>query len=307
MSSWPLTQNPRQHYYKSRQGSILGIVLHVTAGAEDTDMVGVDGSAESTLRYGQTTTRAASWHGIVDSDSVIDCLPDDYTAFHVRGFNSRTLGLEIANIDAKWSGKPQKWVDATLLNAARWCAPRVQRYGLPMQLCTKSEVERAIAHGRPFGFTFHSYLDPARRIDPGRDFPWQRFSEMVDRLNRPAAKAEPKPEDDIMASIDELRELLRHELSENANTTVDRLLRHKLGEPNRRGVRYTFEQYVTATNRKVSAALANDDSLRALVRSTADRGGTPDEIADAVVTALHDAAAVEAEPEQPEPDKASDG
>ena len=172
--SFPLLANPNRHFYTTRRGRILGIVLHVTAGLED--FTPPDLGAESTIRYGLSNTRAASWHGIVDSDSVIDCLPDSYTAFHVVGYNSTTLGLEIANRDAKWAGKPQWWVDATIANAAAWCRPRVAKYGLPVNLADKAEVDRCIRAGRPFGFTYHRYLDPTRRIDPGRDFPWQKFA-----------------------------------------------------------------------------------------------------------------------------------
>ena len=172
--SYALTANPRHHYYTSRRGKILGIVLHVTAGLED--FTPPDSGAEATIRYGLSNARPASWHGIVDSDSVIDCLPDSYTAFHVIGYNSQTLGLEIANRDAKWAGKPQWWVDATIANAAAWCRPRVAKYGLPVSLADKAEVDRCIRAGRPFGFTYHSMLDPKRRIDPGRDFPWQQFA-----------------------------------------------------------------------------------------------------------------------------------
>ena len=173
MATYALTQNPNRHYYTTRRGRILGIVLHVTAGLED--FTPPDSGAESTVRYGQSNLRPASWHGIVDSDSIIDCLPDTYTAFHCIGYNSGTLGLEMANRDARWAGKPEPWVGNTLRNAATWCRPRVQKYGLPVRLADKAEVDRCIRAGRPFGFTYHSMLDPKRRIDPGRDFPWTRF------------------------------------------------------------------------------------------------------------------------------------
>lgn len=176
--AYPLLSNPNRHYYTSRNGRILGIVLHVTAGLED--FTPPDNGAEATVKYGQGNTRAASWHGIVDSDSIIDCLPDGYTAFHVVGYNSRTLGLEIANRDAKWGTKPAWWVDSTLRNAAAWCRPRVKKYGLPIQLASKGQVDSALRAGRPFGFSYHYYLDPRNRIDPGKDFPWTKFRALVE-------------------------------------------------------------------------------------------------------------------------------
>ena len=172
--AYPLLANPNRHFYTTRRSPILGIVLHVTAGLED--FTPPDDGAEATVRYGLRNSRPASWHGIVDSDSIIDCLPDTYTAFHVIGYNSGTLGLEIANRDARWTGKPEPWVGNTLRNAATWCAPRVKKYSLPVRLSTRAEVDRAIAAGRPFGFAYHSALDPKRRIDPGKDFPWDRFA-----------------------------------------------------------------------------------------------------------------------------------
>ena len=172
--AYPLLANPNKHFYTTRRSPILGIVLHVTAGLED--FTPPDNGAEATVRYGQSNTRAASWHGIVDSDSIIDCLPDAYTAYHCIGYNSSTLGLEIANRNAVWKGKPEAWVDNTIANAAKWCAPRVKTYGLPVKLSTKAQVDAAIKAGRPFGFTYHSYCDPTRRIDPGRDFPWEQFA-----------------------------------------------------------------------------------------------------------------------------------
>jgi N-acetylmuramoyl-L-alanine amidase len=174
--AYPLELNPARHYYPTRRGPILGIVLHVTAGAQDLDMVGDDGSAWSTIRYSQATDRPSSYHGIVDSDTIVDTLPDSFTAFGATGYNSRCLHLEIANLDATWVGKPAAWVDATLRNAAAWCRPRVARYGLPARLSSKTQVDAALAAGRPFGFTYHSWLDPARRRDPGKDFPWQQFA-----------------------------------------------------------------------------------------------------------------------------------
>ena len=175
--AYPLLANPNKHYYPTRNSPILGIVLHVTAGLED--FTPPDSGAEATIRYGQSNTRPASWHGIVDSDSVIDCLPDNYTAFHCIGLNSPSLGLEIANRDAKWATKPEPWAGDTLKNGADWCRPRVAKYGLPIRLSTAAEVRAAVNAGRPFGFTYHRYMDPSRRIDPGFDFPWNRFETLL--------------------------------------------------------------------------------------------------------------------------------
>lgn len=178
-------------YSTRRNGPVLGIVLHVTAGLQDTDMVGPDHSAEGTASWALSSKAEVSWHAGVDSDSIVPCLPDTYTAWHAKGYNSRTWGVEISNRDAVWGNKPKDWTEATLRNAAKACAPIVKKYGLPLQRVTRSTVDARIAAGKPFGFTYHSYLSDIR-VDPGKDFPWDRFIALVKaELNPPAPKPQP--------------------------------------------------------------------------------------------------------------------
>lgn len=168
---------PSGMFYTTRRGrKVLGVVLHVTAGLQDLGMSGVDDSAEGTNRWGAGKNRAdASWHVCVDSDSIDYALPSAYTAWHVVGYNGPTIGLEIANRDARWDNKPAAWVEATLRNAARAAAGYVKTYGLPLQLASKAQVDRALATNTPFGFTYHMWLDPVNRRDPGTTFPWNTF------------------------------------------------------------------------------------------------------------------------------------
>lgn len=180
-TNYPLTGNPHRHYYTTRNRSVLMAVQHITAGLSD--FVDDDSSAESTVRYSASTATVASYHGIVDSDSVIDCLPDSYTAFAqgVSGhnFNSTALSLEIGLRDPDWLKPPKAWVDATIRNAARWWAPRVERYGIPLRVMTdRDEIDRLLAANKPVGFVEHHVLDPFNRADAGyisryiTTFPW---------------------------------------------------------------------------------------------------------------------------------------
>lgn len=196
---------PSGMYYATRRtptGVVLGIVLHVTAGLQDLGMVGVDDSAEATNRWGATRNRGkSSWHCCVDTDSIAPALPDTYTAWHVVGYNGPTWGLEISNLDARWDNKPDAWVEATLRNAAAAAAPIVKKYDLPLRLATRAEVDRALAAGKPFGFSYHMWLNPETRRDPGSTFPWHRFITYVrDELAGAAAA----PKEDDMQPNDEL-------------------------------------------------------------------------------------------------------
>lgn len=176
--TYALLANPKKHFYSFRRKKIDKIILHVTAGLEDLGMNDADHSAENTNNYGATTTTVASWHKCVDSDSIADALPDEYTAFHCINYNSPSLGLEISNSDARWDNKPQKWVDATLLNAAKVCLAWEKKYSIPRRLLSKAQVDAGMS-----GYSYHMFLDPTRRHDPGPTFPWAHFVQILESLD----------------------------------------------------------------------------------------------------------------------------
>lgn len=183
--------NPHgDHFYRSRRQPIRLIVLHITAGLEHVK-AGADPSAEATANYAATTSRHVSWHVGVDADSIIELLPDWCTAWHVRGYNSPSLGLEMSKAHTVWQGMPRWWVEATLTNAATVCRWWVDRHRIPLRLLSRRDVDAGDA-----GFVYHSTLDPERRSDPGADFPidWlfdlvrgERRDEMVSEGDRGAA------------------------------------------------------------------------------------------------------------------------
>jgi hypothetical protein len=69
-----------------------GVVIHTTEG------VGGDDSAENTAGFISRRSDPGSYHCIVDWDSTVYLLPDDYTAFQVAadGYNSRCWGIALA-------------------------------------------------------------------------------------------------------------------------------------------------------------------------------------------------------------------
>lgn len=201
-----LLENPNQHFYKTRrkastnqQYEILMAVNHITAGIDDWNPP--DTSAEATAQYGMTTTRKASWHGIVDSDSIIPCLPDTHTAWAqgVSGyeFNRTGIALEIGARSPNWNAKPDWWVEDTIRNAAVWWAPRFIKYEMPVRYVTnRDEVAAMLRRGESVGFTDHYILDPANRSDPGlyggkntfpRDMLMEYVNEEISRRKAPPA------------------------------------------------------------------------------------------------------------------------
>lgn len=163
--------NPHgQHFYDTRRNTLRVIVLHITAGLEDQDLIGTDNSAEATAKYAATIDREVSWHAGADSDSYLYLLPDGYTAWHASDYNSISWGIEISKRDATWSGAPAEWVRRTLRNAANAARPIATKYDIPARLLTKAQVDAGHS-----GFVYHASLDPARRSDPGKDFPIDQF------------------------------------------------------------------------------------------------------------------------------------
>jgi hypothetical protein len=188
-------------FYARRTGKVRAIVMHVTAGLQDLGMSGSDESAEGTNRWALNSAARVSWHRIADSDGVERCLPSTATAWHAKGYNSNTVGIEISNVDARWDNKPEAWVKATVWNAARAAADWVVRYKVPIRRATQAELDRSIATGGgPVGFIDHSRLSD-NRIDPGASFPWALFFQYV----RAIIAGAPNPsEEDTLPSVSEV-------------------------------------------------------------------------------------------------------
>ena len=150
-------------WYPSRRAPLRFGVFHTAENLPDFDPP--DLGAEAVAKYGATTERA-SWHMTVDSDSIIWMLPWSYTAWHVRNYNSPSLGVEMAMTASMWVESPLAWRMAILENTARVVAAANVIAGIPPIIRTRAEIDAG-----KWGWTFHRLLDPTRRSDPGAAFP----------------------------------------------------------------------------------------------------------------------------------------
>lgn len=168
--------------YPKRTKKIRLIVIHTAENIPD--IKGRDDSAENVAHYGTVISRPASWHKVCDSDSLVTCLPDRAVAFHVKNYNSISLGVELATQAWRWSkynwAKPNKaWHHWKILNRAAWITAR-WAYDHNIRIGTRMKPKSFVDSGRG-GVTTHSRLDPTRRTDPGKDFPERRFLRMARR------------------------------------------------------------------------------------------------------------------------------
>ena len=146
------------------------VVLHTSE--QKPDFHPPDHGAEWLAEYAASTTRQASWHVNTDADSIIWLLPDEDRAWHVKRYSQASVGVEMATKAELWDTLPAWWVDGCLRNTAMvvawWCV----KFGIPPELITRKQVDAGQA-----GITYHGWLDPSRRSDPGvhGEFPQKRF------------------------------------------------------------------------------------------------------------------------------------
>ena len=183
-------RNPDGDYHYNRQRRLPGttgakkvnlVVLHTSE--QKPDFKPPDDGAEWLVNYQLQTKRSASWHCSVDSETggegegIIFSLPESTRAWHVKhSYSMASVGIEMATEAHMWKTAPAEWVTAMLTNAAHvvgfWCVG----LDIPPDLISRAQVDKGTA-----GVTYHGWLDPSRRTDPGinGEFPDAQFFQLL--------------------------------------------------------------------------------------------------------------------------------
>ncbi len=221
MTAYLIENPPHSQQFRARRGKYTGCTVVHTA--ENTpDWVDHDTGAEGVARFIQGRSTPGCYHWLVDSDSIIHMVPLALACYgDATGSNEFAVHISAATQAAKWNQAPKEWREETVRNmaaaaarTARW-AKRKHGIIIPAKRITKAESDA----GKP-GFIAHAQRDPARRTDPGADFPWDMFfSEYRDILD----PAKPTPRINAVFEADTeaerrqaLRRVMRHSSEEAA-------------------------------------------------------------------------------------------
>ena len=163
--------NP-QRWYPTRRNNTKPRVVVLHTAENRTDLHGEDKGAENVAKYFATGSRDVSIHACVDHDSIVMCLPDEACAWHVAGYNTVSLGVEMCMSSRDWVDVPDDYRQGMIYNCAKVVAHWCLKWDIPRKLITKQEVDAGAS-----GIAYHATLDPKHRSDPGKGFPKLEFME----------------------------------------------------------------------------------------------------------------------------------
>jgi len=179
MATW--VGYPRS-YTPGRARPIQYVVIHSTEGSEGPT------SAEAGAAYDKRRTDGTSTHLFVDSDTALREVPDADRA-HAARFHGNEIGVQV-ELCGRASQTAAQWHDEYSLPMLRLAAVEVaaicREHDIPVRRLTTDEV-RAAYYGqvKPKGICGHVHVtaaypeDGGSHTDPGPNFPWDEFLDMV--------------------------------------------------------------------------------------------------------------------------------
>ena len=169
--AYPFVESP--NFTPATRRAIDVVVMHTMEIRERPD------AAEICARWFATPVSQVSAHYCVDANSVVQCVREKDIAWHARGGNTSSVGVELAGFARQTSAE---WADrystALLERAAALVADVCRRKRIPIRWLVADDL----VAGRS-GITGHSEVSKAYRKsdhwDPGPGFPTERFLALV--------------------------------------------------------------------------------------------------------------------------------
>ena len=180
--AYPFVASP--HMTRASGRTIDVVVMHTMEIPERPD------AAAICARWFQSRVSRVSAHYCVDAETVIQCVREQDVAWHARGGNARSIGVELAGFARQTA---REWEDdysiAVLVRAASLVADVCRRRRIPVRWLVAGDL---LAGRR--GVSSHAEVSRAYRKsdhwDPGPGFPVESFLERV-RVAQQATRVPP--------------------------------------------------------------------------------------------------------------------
>lgn len=169
--SFPFVESPHVTQATSRRVDV--VVMHTMEIAERSD------AARICARWFQSPVSRVSAHYCVDADTVIQCVRETDVAWHARGGNRHSIGVELAGFARQTTAEWEDGYSAAVLGrAAELVADICRRRRIPVRWLGAGDLMA----GRR-GVTGHVEVSRAFRKsdhwDPGDGFPVEAFLDAV--------------------------------------------------------------------------------------------------------------------------------
>jgi N-acetyl-anhydromuramyl-L-alanine amidase AmpD len=179
--AYPFVASP--NFTRATGRAIDVVVMHTMEIAERPD------AAEICARWFATTVSQVSAHYCVDSNTVIQCVREKDVAWHARGGNTNSIGVEMAGYASQttrdWEDRYSK---AVLARAATLVADVCRRRRIPLRWLDPDDLRA----GRR-GLTGHADVSLAfgksDHWDPGDGFPVDAFLDRVRAVQQAQKRA----------------------------------------------------------------------------------------------------------------------
>lgn len=216
-----LIDNPPKvnQFRRPRRAKPSGLIVVHTA-ESILDQIGEDSGAEDVARFIEGRSDFGSYHRLADSDSVVRLIPFDAEAYgDGTGSNPFAIHVSFACKAAGWAGMTSEKRYAMIHQGAMAAAEAAtwlhKTHGV---MVPAIRISRADSERRLPGFISHAERDPARRSDPGADFPWDEFLAKFVAILRPEPKKKP-----IRPTLGKITTAIKQARADGYDKVADRL------------------------------------------------------------------------------------